>query len=312
MSMKLRIGTRGSALALWQAEYVESALKRIFPNLETERIIIKTEGDRDRKSSLTQIGGQGVFTKTIEQALLQERIDVAVHSLKDLPSTMSDGLTIAAVPPRAPVEDVLISRDGKTLDEMPQGAKIATGSIRRRCQLLALRPDLQMADLRGNIHTRLRKLHEQNLDGIIMARAALERLGIRDVPYQIFAPEVMIPSVGQAAIGVQIRSDDLSVGRLVAALNDQATYQCVMAERTVLRELDTGCQFPMGAYGKITDGQMHLTAFVGSVDGKQIIRATEVGQPTRFKELGHRLAQKLLQAGAASLLKDFRDGNVAK
>ncbi len=312
MSMKLRIGTRGSALALWQAEYVESALKRIYPNLETERIIIKTEGDRDRKSSLTQIGGQGVFTKTIEQALLQERIDVAVHSLKDLPSTMSDGLTIAAVPPRAPVEDVLISRDGKTLDEMPQGAKIATGSIRRRCQLLALRPDLQMADLRGNIHTRLRKLHEQNLDGIIMARAALERLGIRDVPYQIFAPEVMIPSVGQAAIGVQIRSDDLSVGRLVAALNDQATYQCVMAERTVLRELDTGCQFPMGAYGKITDGQMHLTAFVGSVDGKQIIRATEVGQPTRFKELGHRLAQKLLQAGAASLLKDFRDGNVAK
>ena len=312
MSMKLRIGTRGSALALWQAEYVESALKRIFPNLETERIIIKTEGDRDRKSSLTQIGGQGVFTKTIEQALLQERIDVAVHSLKDLPSTMSDGLTIAAVPPRAPVEDVLISRDGKTLDEMPQGAKIATGSIRRRCQLLALRPDLQMADLRGNIHTRLRKLHEQNLDGIIMARAALERLGISDVPYQIFAPEVMIPSVGQAAIGVQIRSDDLSVGRLVAALNDLATYQCVMAERTVLRELDTGCQFPMGAYGKITDGQMHLTAFVGSVDGKQIIRATEVGQPTRFKELGHRLAQKLLQAGAASLLKDFRDGNVAK
>ncbi len=312
MSMKLRIGTRGSALALWQAEYVESALKRIFPNLETERIIIKTEGDRDRKSSLTQIGGQGVFTKTIEQALLQERIDVAVHSLKDLPSTMSDGLTIAAVPPRAPVEDVLISRDGKTLDEMPQGAKIATGSIRRRCQLLALRPDLQMADLRGNIHTRLRKLHEQNLDGIIMARAALERLGISDVPYQIFAPEVMIPSVGQAAIGVQIRSDDLSVGRLVADLNDQATYQCVMAERTVLRELDTGCQFPMGAYGKITDGQMHLTAFVGSVDGKQIIRATEVGQPTRFKELGHRLAQKLLQAGAASLLKDFRDGNVAK
>ena len=312
MSMNLRIGTRGSALALWQAEYVESALKRIYPNLETERIIIKTEGDRDRKSSLTQIGGQGVFTKTIEQALLQERIDVAVHSLKDLPSTMSDGLTIAAVPPRAPVEDVIISRDGKTLDEMPQGAKIATDSIRRRCQLLALRPDLQMADLRGNIHTRLRKLHEQNLDGIIMARAALERLGIRDVPYQIFAPEVMIPSVGQAAIGVQIRSDDLSVGRLVAALNDQATYQCVMAERTVLRELDTGCQFPMGAYGKITDGQMHLTAFVGSVDGKQIIRATEVGQPTRFKELGHRLAQKLLQAGAASLLKDFRDGNVAK
>ncbi len=312
MSVNLRIGTRGSALALWQAEYVESALKRIFPNLETERIIIKTEGDRDRKSSLTQIGGQGVFTKTIEQALLQERIDVAVHSLKDLPSTMSDGLTIAAVPPRAPVEDVLISRDGKTLDEMPQGAKIATGSIRRRCQLLALRSDLQMADLRGNIHTRLRKLHEQNLDGIIMARAALERLGIRDVPYQIFAPEVMIPSVGQAAIGVQIRSDDLSAGRLVAALNDQATYQCVMAERTVLRELDTGCQFPMGAYGKITDGQMHLTAFVGSVDGKQIIRATEVGQPTRFKELGHRLAQKLLQAGAASLLKDFRDGNIAK
>ncbi len=307
--MKLRIGTRGSELALWQANFVETGLKHLFPNLVLERIIIKTEGDSDQKSSLTRIGGQGVFTKTIERALLTGRIDVAVHSLKDLPSSMPDALTIAAVPPRGPVEDVLVTPDGKQLNDLPHGAKIATGSIRRRCQLLSLRGDLQITDLRGNIHTRLRKLTEQHLDGLIMARAALERLQIKGVQYQIFAPEAMIPSVGQGAIGIQIRRDDLASARHVSALNDQQAYYCVMAERTVLRVLDTGCQFPMGAFAMLQNGRLHLSAFVGSLDGKKLIRAAEIGEPTRFEKVGERLARKLLNAGAEDLLKEFRDGD---
>ena len=307
--MKLRIGTRGSELALWQANFVETGLKHLFPNLVLERIIIKTEGDSDQKSSLTRIGGQGVFTKTIERALLTGRIDVAVHSLKDLPSSMPDALTIAAVPPRGPVEDVLVTPDGKQLNDLPHGAKIATGSIRRRCQLLSLRGDLQITDLRGNIHTRLRKLTEQHLDGLIMARAALERLQIKGVQYQIFAPEEMIPSVGQGAIGIQIRRDDLASARHVSALNDQQAYYCVMAERTVLRVLDTGCQFPTGAFAMLQNGRLHLSAFVGSLDGKKLIRAAEIGEPTRFEKVGERLARKLLNAGAEDLLKEFRDGD---
>lgn len=310
--MKIRIGTRGSALALWQMEWVETLLHERFAGLETERIIIKTEGDRDQKTSLTKIGGQGVFTKTIEQALLDGHIDVAVHSLKDLPSAMPSELTLAVVPPRGPVEDVLITPNGQILSDLPEGATVATGSIRRRCQLLGLRPDLNLVDLRGNIHTRLRKLNEQNLDGIIMARAALLRLGITDVTYQIFQPQEMIPAVGQGAVGIQIRSDDDRTADLVGAINHLPTFQSVLAERTVLRILDTGCQFPMGAYGTVRDGQLALTAFVGSLDGKQIIRAAEVGQPERFEALGQRLAQRLLEAGAAKLLEEFRDGNVAK
>ncbi|RLD15961.1 hydroxymethylbilane synthase, partial [candidate division KSB1 bacterium] len=264
--MNIRIGTRGSALALWQTEFVENSLKRHFPELQIERIIIKTEGDRDQKTSLTQMGGQGVFTKTIEQALLDGRIDVAVHSLKDLPSTMPEELMLAAVPERGPVEDVLVTPQGKGLSELPAGATVATGSIRRRCQLLQMRPDLKLVDLRGNIHTRLRKLHEQNLDGIIMARAALLRLNIEDVHYRVFAPQEMIPAVGQGAIGIQIRANDERTAQWVSAINHEPTRQAVTAERTVLRVLDTGCQFPMGAFGQVKNGTLELVAFVGSMD----------------------------------------------
>ncbi len=304
--MKIRIGTRGSALALWQTTYVEKALRERFPELVLERIIIKTEGDRDQKSSLTHIGGQGVFTKTIEEALLNESIDMAVHSLKDLPSTMPEALKLAAVPPRGYVEDVLVTPTGKTIQELPSGATIATGSIRRRCQLLKLRPDLKLADLRGNIHTRLRKMREQNLDGIIMARAALERLEIKDVTFQVFSPQEMIPGVGQGAIGIQIRTNDEQTAHILASINHLPSYQSVVAERTVLRVLDTGCQFPMGAYGYVENEQLELTAFVGSLDGQRIIKDRESGHAEKAEEIGERLAHKLLAAGAGNLLKEFR------
>ena len=306
--MKIRIGTRGSALALWQTEFVGQNLRNHFPDLQIERIIIKTEGDRDQKSSLTRIGGQGVFTKTIEHALLQGQIDLAVHSLKDLPSTMTEGLMLAAVPQRGPLEDVLVTPQGLTLNGLPQGATVATGSIRRRSQLLHLRPDLQLTDLRGNIHTRLRKMHKQNLHGIIMARAALERLKISDVAYHVFSLQEMIPAVGQGAIGLQIRTDDVQTGRLLQSLNHHPTMQCVLAERTVLRVLDTGCQFPMGAVALPRKDRLELTAFVGSMDGRHLLKASESGPLNEAENIGRRLAEKMLQAGAETILKEFRNG----
>ncbi|NOX89932.1 MAG: hydroxymethylbilane synthase [Calditrichaeota bacterium] len=306
MTKKIHIGTRGSALALWQAEYVERSIAELFPEIEIERVIIKTEGDRDQKSSLTRIGGQGVFTKTIEDALLSGKIDAAVHSLKDLPSSMPDELTLIAVPERGPVEDVLISSEGVSLKEMPIGARIATGSIRRRCQLLKVRPDLQLADLRGNIHTRLRKMREQNLHGIIMARAALVRLAITDVNYYVFDPEMMIPAVGQGALGIQIRKNDRATAEALKSLNHPPTFNCVTAERSLLRTLDTGCQFPVGAHAVIKNNRLFLRGFVGGTNGDSLIRGQVEGAPENAEELGKELAQKLIELGARKLLEDFR------
>ncbi len=307
MINKIRIGTRGSALALWQAQLVESELQKHYPGLELERIIIKTQGDRDQKSSLTRIGGQGLFTKTIEDALLGNKIDVAVHSLKDLPSTMSPGLLLAAVPQRGPVEDVLITGDGKKLTELPSGARVATGSIRRRCQLLKMRPDLQIEDLRGNIDTRLRKLHDQNLDGIIMALAAIRRLQISDARYQVFSTSEMIPAIGQGAIGIQIREADQELFEKLQALNHRPSYLATLAERSLLRTLDTGCQFPVGGFAQVNDDQLSLVGFVGSSDGSQLVKNQISGPAEQAEQLGVELAKQLLDQGAEQILIKFRN-----
>ncbi|MHB2152946.1 hydroxymethylbilane synthase [Calditrichota bacterium GD2] len=312
MLKRVRIGTRGSALALWQADFVENELRRRYPELELQRIIIKTQGDRDQKSSLTRIGGQGVFTKTIEEALLQDKIDIAVHSLKDLPSAMAQGLELAAIPPRGPVEDVLITQGGLTLNQLPAGARVATGSIRRRCQLLQMRPDLRMEDLRGNIDTRLRKLHEQNLDGIIMALAAIKRLNIEGLHFQVFKNDEMIPAIGQGAIGIQIRSNDKPLKTMLEKLNHIPTYYGVVAERSLLKTLDTGCQFPVGGYGKVSDAQLTLLGFVGSEDGKILIKDQVSGPMEQAEELGVKLAEQLLKKGARQLLQKFRSENEIK
>ena len=277
-----------------------------------ERVIIKTQGDRDQKSSLTRIGGQGLFTKTIEEALLQNQIDIAVHSLKDLPSAMSEGLMLAAIPQRGPVQDVLITRSGQKLNELPEGAKIATGSIRRRCQLLQIRPDLQMADLRGNIDTRLRKLHEQNLDGIIMALAAIRRLQITDIQYQIFDVDEMIPAIGQGAIGIQIRTQDENLKERLQKLNHLPTYFSVLAERSLLKTLDTGCQFPVGGLGQVTNGRLELVGFVGSTDGKHLIKTRVQGNMEQAEKLGVELANKLIEKGAEKILQNFRNEHALK
>ena len=300
---KIRIGTRGSRLALWQADYIEHLLRQTNSDVELERIIIKTEGDRDQNSSLTQIGGQGVFTKAIEDALLENRIDLAVHSLKDLPSAMPEGLFLAAVPERGPVEDVLVTKDGLSLNELGEGASVATGSIRRCSQLLHLRPDLDIQDLRGNIETRLNKLYQQNLDGIIMARAAIYRLELDHVKYYSFSTDEMVPGVGQGAVGVQTRADDLETNDVVRLISHQETFDAVTAERAFLNELDSGCQFPVGAYARIEDDVLKMTGFVGSDDGETIYRESMEGSVKEAENLGRKLAQSFIKRGAQELLQ---------
>ena len=298
----IKIGTRGSRLALWQAEYIEKLLHEKYPEIKTELVVIKTEGDTDQQSSLSKIGGQGVFTKTIENALLDYKIDLAVHSLKDLPSKMTEGLRLAAVPERGPAEDVLISANGHALSDLPYNARIATGSIRRKSQLMNLRPDLLISDLRGNIETRLDKLYNQKLDGIIMARAAVVRLELKDINYAILNTVGMIPAVGQGAIGVQIREEDNAIMSLVGELNHRHTFREIAAERALLNELDSGCRFPIGGFAKITDDILVLNGFIGSEDGKIIYKEIVSGKAEKAEELGRKLAKKYKDLGADRLL----------
>ena len=305
MMRTIRVGTRGSNLALWQANFVQSTLEQLFPDTPFERVIIKTEGDRDQHSSLTQIGGQGVFTKEIEDALLSRQIDIAVHSLKDLPSNMSEGLFLGAVPKRGPVEDVLVTQNGQNIGDLPEKARVATGSIRRRSQLLKLRPDLIITDLRGNIDTRLRKLEEQDLDAIIMAKAAIVRLKLDHVRYTSFSTEEMIPGVGQGAVGIQVRSDDEEVKQIVSAMSDNDTLLAVTAERAFLQKLDSGCQFPVGGYAEINGGKLKLTGYVGNEDGSKVIIDTLSSDAAEASETGKKLAEILISKGAMELLKGF-------
>ena len=302
MKQVIRIGTRGSSLALWQADYVQHTLERIHPGQRFERIIIRTEGDQDQQSSLKAIGGQGVFTKAIETALLREEIDIAVHSLKDLPSTMEENLILGAVPQRGPVEDVLVSRNGIPLNEMPMHAKIATGSIRRQSQILDKRPDIRISDLRGNIQTRLGKLDDQGLDAIVMARAALIRLEIQNVKFHTFKTTEMIPAVGQGAIGIQVRIDDPYTLKLVGSMNHPETRMAITAERALLRTLDSGCQFPVGAHAHIFGRSLEITGFVGQEDGTKVLRETIRDDAENADKAGILLAEKLIKRGALRLL----------
>jgi hydroxymethylbilane synthase len=305
MMQNIKIGTRGSRLALWQANLVQKELKAKNPNIHFEKVILKTEGDRDQKSSLSKIGGQGVFTKTIEDALLEKRIDLAVHSLKDLPSTMAEGLDLGATLPRGPVEDVLVTKNGTDLKSLKQNAHVATGSIRRRSQLLQIRPDLQMNDLRGNIDTRLDKLNNSNLDAILMARAAIERLEIPDVNYFVLSPKTVIPAVGQGAIGVQLRENDIAIRDMAIKINHLPTEQAVCAERAMLRRLDSGCQFPVGAHAWHENGFLHLTGIVASENGDILHKRTIKSGPELAENLGDDCARLLIKDGALDILNSI-------
>ena len=300
------IGTRGSDLALWQAEFVRTSLVREFPEIEFEIKIIRTTGDDVLDVSLSKIGDKGLFTRQIEAELLAGDIDVAVHSLKDLQTEQPDGLVIGAACKRELPNDVLISRDGKSLDELPQRAKVATGSLRRRSQLLAYRPDLQISDIRGNLNTRFRKFDESDLDGMILAYAGVERLGMGERISQLIPVDVLIPAVGQGSIAVEIRTNDKDVADVVSRLDDAETRACVTAERALLRKLEGGCQVPIGGYATVEDDTLTLDGIVGSLDGKTTFRETRSGQASEPEQLGEYVAQALLDQGADAVLSESR------
>jgi hydroxymethylbilane synthase len=298
----LRLGTRGSHLALWQANHVADRLRTVVGDRPVELVLIETHGDRDQASALSAMGGFGVFTKAIQTALHDRRADVAVHSLKDLPTIPEPGLELVAVPPRGPTGDAFVSQKYRRFDDLPDEAVIGTSSLRRRAQLQNRRPGLQLIDLRGNVETRLRKLAEQDLDGIILAEAGLVRLGLANQITEILNPSWMLPAVGQGAIGLECRADDAATKDLVMALLDIDTFRRVQAERAMLLTLGGGCLVPIGATSRVEDGILTLRGAVLSPDGRRRVVATHTGPAETPLAIGQELAAMLLAEGAGDLL----------
>jgi hydroxymethylbilane synthase len=299
----LRIGTRGSALALWQANYVAGRLRPLAAPRPVELVEIQTAGDQDRGRPLSQLGSIGVFTKEIQQALLAGTVDVAVHSLKDLPTIPVEGLVLAAVPPRGPAGDVFVSRRYHSFDALPGGARVATSSLRRRAQILYRRSHLQVVDVRGNVPTRLRKLEEENLDALILAQAGLERLGLAAAITERLHPGWMLPAVGQGALGLESRREDEATRALLHQIDDPPTHRAVQAERSMLRSLGGGCLVPIGAATEIVGDTLHLRGAVFSPDGKQCVEGSDYGPLAQAEVVGERLARLLQARGANDLLK---------
>jgi hydroxymethylbilane synthase len=310
VSGKLVLGTRGSALALWQARHIAARLRETHPGLEVEERIIRTEGDEQQHSPLG-VGDRGVFVRRIEQALLAGEIDLAVHSLKDLPTVQPDGLVLAAVPRRHDPRDVLITADGKSFEELAPGAVLGTGSFRRRCQLLAARPDLKTEPVRGNVDTRVDKLLRGDVDAMVLALAGLERLGIDRAPYRAIAVETCLPAVGQGALAVETRRDDGRAVEVVSALDDAEARAEVVAERAFLRRLGGGCLAPATGFARVGDGGLHLRAVVGDPDGTQLLRDEERGGADAADALGVALAERMIAAGAERILAAAREDSGA-
>jgi hydroxymethylbilane synthase len=302
MTSPVRLGTRGSPLALWQATEVSRLLRGLAPELRVELVEIETAGDQVRDVPLPMIGGEGVFTREIQRALLDRRVDVAVHSLKDLPTVAVEGLVLGAVPARGPTGDVFVGRLVHSFDELPRGAVLATSSLRRRAQILHCRPDLRLENIRGNIGTRLRKLEEQQLDGLVLAQAGLERLGLQAAITEILDPAWMLPAVGQGALGLECRSDDKATLGLLRKLNDRDTCQAVLAERAMLRALGGGCQVPIGAASSISGDMLTLRGVVLSPDGKRRLEGARRSPSEEAETLGKQLAEELRRRGADQLL----------
>lgn len=297
----IRIGTRGSKLARWQADWVAARLKEL--GREVELVEIKTSGDREQQGSIEAIGTLGVFTKEIQRALLDEEVDIAVHSLKDLPTEPVAGLMLAASPPRESPFDAFVSNDYGSLDELPERAIVGTGSLRRQAQLRHVRPDLELRDVRGNVDTRLAKLDAGEYAAIILAEAGLRRLGLSDRIRERLSPEVMLPAVGQGALGIECREGDSEVLTALGQLNDVATFAAVTAERALLAGLQGGCLAAIGAWARIENSQLHLSAVVLSPDGTQRLYHEECGERTAPGALGIRVAEVLRELGAIELLQ---------
>lgn len=298
----LRIGTRGSLLAKWQAESVRKQLFALT-GMDADIVIIKTEGDRLQQSPLTQIGGKGIFIKELEEALLEETVDLAVHSVKDIPTDTPTRLCFPAVCKRADVRDCLISASGATLANLRQGARVGTGSLRRQAQLQHVRPDLDFRDLRGNVDTRLRKVDSGEYEAIILAKAGLDRLGLSQRIAETLSPEVCMPAVGQGAIAVEARLKDVEAQETVAPLDDQETRSAIIAERALLGAMQGGCQVPLGAWARMERNEFVMEACVCSVDGLRYIKERATGSAEEAAQLGEKLAQQLLNAGAMEILE---------
>jgi len=305
----VRIGTRGSRLARWQSGWVADQLRSLYPGLEVELVEIKTQGDRDRNSPLAAIGGTGLFTKDIQRALVDGRVEIAVHSLKDLPTDGPPGLTLGAVPPREDVSDALIAPGHRTLGDLPQGATVGTGSLRRRAMLLHARPDLNIVGVRGNVETRLNKAISGELDAVVLAEAGLRRLGLEShVTDRLVAP-AFLPAVGQGALGIECRSDDARTLALLTPLDDHETHRAVIAERRLLAELEGGCMIPLAALAQdFDDALLALDAAVFDPDGLEKIAASATGPRDDPDGLGRKVAELLRARGADRLLKQVRRG----
>lgn len=302
---KLIIGSRGSELALWQANFIKKELERKNKNLSVEIKIINTKGDKILDVALSKIGDKGLFTKELENELLKGSIDIAVHSLKDLQTEIPKGLKLAAVTKRHPVEDVLIARKkGTKIQNLREGAVIATGSLRRRSQLLHLRPDIKIEELRGNVPTRIKRFLESNWDAIILARAGVERLKLNRYISSIISKKDILPAVGQGALGIEIREDNNFAEGIVKSIHHEETYVAVRAERSLLKSLEGGCQVPIGAFAEMKSNGLYLEAIVGAIDGSITFRKKIRGVKSNPEKLGIKLAKDLLKAGASTILKE--------
>jgi len=298
----IRVATRGSLLALTQTGWVIDRLKEANPGLEFETQVFKTVGDRVLDRALSQIGDKGLFTKELEEALLDGRADLAVHSLKDLPSDLPPGLVLGAVPEREDPRDVVITRDGTTFADLPPGSRVGTSSLRRVAQLKARRPDLTFVPIRGNVDTRLRKLGEGQVDALVMAAAGLHRAGFADRITEYLDPEDCLPAPGQGALGIEIRADDARIGQVVGRIHHPETALAVMAERAVLARLEGGCQVPIAAHAVVEDGWLQVEGLIAAPDGSRVIRHAAEGDAGRARSLGTQVADWLLDHGGREIL----------
>ncbi|MBU0991782.1 MAG: hydroxymethylbilane synthase [Proteobacteria bacterium] len=312
MTDRIIIGTRGSQLALFQANWVKTELIRIHPSLSVEIEIIKTKGDKILDVPLAKVGGKGLFVKEIEDALLKGTIDIAVHSMKDMPGDLPQGLCIGAVPVRETPNDVLISVDNKCLFDIHHGAKVGTSSLRRSSQLLGKRPDIEILPLRGNIDTRIKKLQAGEMDGIILAAAGVKRLNLDHHISELIDTETMLPAVGQGALCIEARENDKAVLKMIHLLDDRNTRVAVSGERAFLHRLEGGCQVPIAAYGKLENESFILSGLVADLDGSTVLKDTIKGKKDNFERLGIELAEQLLDKGAGNILEKLKNDAIIR
>ncbi|MBA4397192.1 MAG: hydroxymethylbilane synthase [Syntrophus sp. (in: bacteria)] len=308
MKTSLKIGSRGSALALTQTNWVADRLRERYPEIKIATLVIRTKGDIMQDVSLAKIGGKGVFVKEIEDALLRGDVDIAVHSMKDVPAELPEGLQIATIPEREDPRDVLIAKNNRKIESLPRGARIGTGSLRRGMQMRNLLPDVRIVPLRGNLDTRIRKIELEDLDGIIVAAAGIRRMGWVHRVSQFIPAEVMLPAVGQGALGIEMRTGDSSLAEMLAFLNHAATSMEVGAERSFLQRLGGGCQLPIAAYAKIRDRELTIRGLVGSLDGRVMITDEVRGNPSDYHTLGTLLAERILLRGGEALIDQAYHG----